>query len=60
MSSRDSDNTVTSVNMGTNIHDENPIIVDGESTQDLDPVQALNSRDKSPAKGVLRQHTQKS
>lgn len=46
--------------MGTNIYDENPIIVDGESTQDLDSVQALNSRDKSPAKGVLRQHTQKS
>jgi len=32
MSSRDSDNTVTSVNMGQGIYDENPITVgDAES-----------------------------
>lgn len=59
MSSRDSDNTVTSVNMGQGIYDENPITVGVDTETDLDSVQAVNSRDKSPAKGVLRQHTQK-
>lgn len=52
MSSKQSEETITNVNVGANIYEaENPITVDGE--QDLDSL-AVNSRDKSPAKGVLR------